>query len=279
MHNDWHATGLQQESYTHVIDAIKKAGKPCTIVFGDGFPDAPLYALIHSAYRAPFDRFAAFDGTPSETIVQACLDAYVLGEYESSMRLETLDVVRDGEVTLDDWREYWYPSVEVKEGGEQKLLDTLAALLKVPLKPKPLDEHANWMAQGGHYRRTWVGEGTLGIKLRPRSGCRDKAQGIFCAAILNPDLGLPEDILIDAVVHEAMCDDVHGIDLHHASFTQVGAMMSMAGTPPYYHVWTCNPRFYSLQGDRQDQGRREALHSRLRTRQKRAGTLHVTLLG
>ena len=65
-------------------------------------------------------------------------------------------------------------------------VDTLAALLKVPLKPEPLDEHANWMAQGGHSRRTWVGDGTLGIKLRPRSGCHDKAQGIFCAASGDP---------------------------------------------------------------------------------------------
>jgi len=34
------------------------------------------------------------------------------------------------------------------------------------------------MSEGGHYRRTWVGDGTLGI-----SGCRTKNEGMFCAAI------------------------------------------------------------------------------------------------
>ena len=138
--------------------SIKKAIKPCTIVFGDGKPDPPLYAKIHSAYKEVFDRFAAWDGTPRETIVQACIDAYDIRGYEECMNLTALDVVKDGEVTLDDWREYFYPLAE--HGGEQKVLDTLAGLLKIPLKPQP-ELHSNWMSQGGHDRRTWVGVGSL----------------------------------------------------------------------------------------------------------------------
>lgn len=59
--------------------------------------------------------------------------------------------------------------------------------------PKPL-----------HRRHTWTSEGTLGMKLKPASGDKDSPQGVFCAQILNADIGIPAWVTDDShcKIHE-----------------------------------------------------------------------------
>lgn len=61
MCDDVHGTNLQATSFTDVIAKIKEAGRPCTLVLGDGNPDPPTYARLHAAYRPVFDKFATYN--------------------------------------------------------------------------------------------------------------------------------------------------------------------------------------------------------------------------
>ena len=47
------------------------------------------------------------------------------------------------------------------------------------------------MADMVHKRHTWTLDGTLGIKLKPRSGDKDTAEGVFVAEILKKDMNIP----------------------------------------------------------------------------------------